>query len=101
MPILSFGITDYKAEKDNHQTSDKMLVSNQNEDLFDILESVLDLSDSDLSRFASQLKKTKLENIISSIEELQRRRFAVEKLKLIMNEHYKDVLETPDLQKNY
>ncbi|MFP1727684.1 ATP-binding protein [Lonsdalea quercina] len=78
---------------------DKMLVSNQNEDLFDILESVLDLSDSDLSRFASQLKKTKLENIISSIEELQRRRFAVEKLKLIMNEHYKDVLETPDLQK--
>ncbi|KWQ83382.1 hypothetical protein AH86_23600 [Salmonella enterica subsp. enterica serovar Tennessee] len=37
---------------------DKMLVSNQNEDLFDILESVLDLSDSDLSRFASQLKKT-------------------------------------------
>lgn len=78
---------------------DKMLVSNQNEDLFDILESVLDLSDSDLSRFASQLKKTKLENIISSIEELQRRRFAVEKLKLIMNEHYKEVLETPDLQK--
>jgi hypothetical protein len=78
---------------------DKMLVSNKNEDLFDILESVLDLSDSDLSRFASQLKKTKLENIISSIEELQRRRFAVEKLKLIMNEHYKEVLETPDLQK--
>jgi len=78
---------------------DKMLVSNQNEDLFHILESVLDLSDSDLSRFASQLKKTKLENIISSIEELQRRRFAVEKLKLIMNEHYKEVLETPDLQK--
>ncbi|AHN80851.1 DNA mismatch repair protein [Salmonella enterica subsp. enterica] len=78
---------------------DKMLVSNQNEDLFDILESVLDLSDSDLSRFASQLKKTKLENIISSIEELQRRRFAVEKLKLIMNEYYKEVLETPDLQK--
>ncbi|EBV8479955.1 DNA mismatch repair protein [Salmonella enterica subsp. enterica serovar Ago] len=78
---------------------DKMLVSNQNEDLFDILESVLDLSDSDLSRFASQLKKTKLENIISSIEELQRRRFAVEELKLIMNEYYKEVLETPDLQK--
>lgn len=78
---------------------DKMLVSNQNEDLFDILESVLDLSDSDLSRLASQLKKTKLENIISSIEELQRRRFAVEKLKLIMNEYYKEVLETPDLQK--
>lgn len=78
---------------------DKMLVSNQNEDLYDILEGVLDLSDTDLSRFASQLKKTKLENIISSIEELQRRRFAVEKLKLIMNEHYKDVLETPDLQK--
>ncbi|HFW3988632.1 TPA: DNA mismatch repair protein, partial [Salmonella enterica subsp. enterica serovar Tennessee] len=46
-----------------------------------------------------QLKKTKLENIISSIEELQRRRFAVEKLKLIMNEYYKEVLETPDLQK--
>lgn len=78
---------------------DKMLVSNQNEDLYDILEGVLDLNDTDLSRFASQLKKTKLENIISSIEELQRRRFAVEKLKLIMNEHYKDVLETPDLQK--
>jgi len=78
---------------------DKILVSNQNEDLFDILDSVLDLSNDDMSRFALQLKKSKLENIISSIEELQRRRFAVEKLKLIMNEHYKDVLETPDLQK--
>ncbi len=78
---------------------DKILVSNQNEDLFAILEGVLDLNNTDLSTFASQLKKTKLENIISSIEELQRRRFAVEKLKLIMNEHYKEVLETPDLQK--
>lgn len=76
---------------------DKMLVSNQNEDLFDILKSVLNSSDSDLSRFASQLKK--LENIIISIEEFLRRRFAVKKLNLIMNEHYKDVLETPDLQK--
>lgn len=78
---------------------DKILVSNKNEDLFDVLDSVLDLDDTDLARFASQLKKTKLENIISAIEELQKRRFAVEKLKLIMNEHYKAVLETPDLQK--
>ncbi|TBM09298.1 ATP-binding protein [Hafnia alvei] len=78
---------------------DKILVSNKNEDLFDVLESILDLDNSDLSKFASQLKKTKLENIISAIEELQKRRFAVEKLKLIMNEHYKEVLETPDLQK--
>ncbi|MGP2800990.1 ATP-binding protein [Serratia bockelmannii] len=78
---------------------DKVLVSNKNEDLFDVLESVLDLNSEDLSRFAAQLKKSKLENIISAIEELQKRRFAVEKLKLIMNEHYKDILETPDLQK--
>lgn len=77
---------------------DKMLVSNKNEDLFDVLESILDLSGTDLSRFSQQLKKTKLENIISSIEELQKRRLAVEKLKLIMNEHYQKVLETPDLQ---
>lgn len=77
---------------------DKMLVSNKNEDLFDVLESILDLSRTDLSRFSQQLKKTKLENIISSIEELQKRRLAVEKLKLIMNEHYQKVLETPDLQ---
>ena len=78
---------------------DKILVSNKNDDLFSILESVLDLDDSDLARFALQLKKTKLENVICAIEELQKRRFAVEKLKLIMNEHYKTVLETPDLQK--
>jgi hypothetical protein len=77
---------------------DKMLVSNKNEDLFDVLESILDLNGTDLSRFSQQLKKTKLENIISSIEELQKRRLAVEKLKLIMNEHYQKVLETPDLQ---
>jgi len=59
-----------------------------------VLESILDLSGTDLSRFSQQLKKTKLENIISSIEELQKRRLAVEKLKLIMNEHYQKVLET-------
>ncbi|EHD4633484.1 DNA mismatch repair protein, partial [Salmonella enterica] len=78
---------------------DNILVSNKNEDLFSILESVLDLDSDDLSRFAAQLKRTRLDNIISAIEELQKRRFAVEKLKLIMNEHYRDVLETPDLQK--
>jgi hypothetical protein len=64
-----------------------------------VLNSVLDLDKKNLDSFANQLKCTQLENIISTIEILKQRQFAVEQLRELMNEHYKDVLETPDLQK--
>lgn len=78
---------------------DKLSSSNNNEDLFNILESVLDLSKEGLSKLSNQLRITKLDNIISAIEELQKRRLVVDKLRYLMDHHYKEIRETPDLQK--
>ena len=74
-------------------------VSNENDAIFDVLNDVLDLSDTQIDLLAQQLKSTTLENIISTIETLQKRELAVNKLKELMDRHYEDVLETPDLQK--
>lgn len=78
---------------------DRLSVSNENSGIFDVLESVLNLDAAAMTQLASQLKKTKLDNIIQTIELLQHRELAVSQLKEVMNVHYKDVLETPDLQK--
>lgn len=77
---------------------DKIAISNENESLFDVLDGVLDLDPNSMEMLASQLKRTTLENIVSTIEILQRRQSAVIKLRELMTVHYKDVLETPDLQ---
>jgi hypothetical protein len=77
---------------------DRLSVSNENDALFQIISDVLDLDDSSLNRLAQQLTHTQLENIISTIELLQRRQLAVDKLRQLMDVHYREVLETPDLQ---
>lgn len=78
---------------------DRLSVSNENESLFDILHNVLELDATSVDELAAQLKKTTLENIISTIELLQRRQHAVSELRALMNFHYAEVLETPDLQR--
>lgn len=78
---------------------DRLAVSNENDALFEVLNSVLDLDDSSVKTLADQLKQTTLENIIATIEVLQRRQVAASKLRALMNDHYREVLETPDLQK--
>lgn len=78
---------------------DKLLVSKENDAIFDVLDDVLDLSDTQVNLLAKQLKSTTLENIISTIEVLQKRDLAVVKLKELMDNHYESILETPDLQK--
>jgi len=78
---------------------DKLSVSNENDSLFEILNGVLDMDDSSIALLANQLKRTTLENIVSTIETLQRRQDAVHKMRELMNVHYKSVRETPDLQK--
>ncbi|EMW0520987.1 Uncharacterised protein [Klebsiella variicola] len=78
---------------------DKLSSSNNNEELFNILESVLDLSKEGIEKFSKQLRITRLDNIISAIEELQKRRLVVDKLRYLMDNHYKEIRETPDLQK--
>lgn len=78
---------------------DKFSVSSENESLLDILESVLDLDQVSLDRLAGHLKHTKLENIISSIEALQKRQIAACRLRELLLNHHKDVGETPDLQR--
>lgn len=45
-----------------------------------------------LNKFSEQVKNSSLENIISTIEVLQKREFAVHKLREIMVKHYKEVL---------
>lgn len=78
---------------------DKLAVSSENDSLLDVLDGVMNLDSESLATFASQLQKTKFEHIISTIEILQKRELAVRKLKEIMDNHYKVVLETPDLQR--
>lgn len=78
---------------------DKLLVSKENDAIFDVLDDVLDLSDTQINLLAKQLKSTTLENIISTIEILQKRELTVAKLKELMDKHYESILETPDLQK--
>lgn len=78
---------------------DRLAVSNENEALFEVLNSVLDLDDLSVRSLADQLKQTTLEKIIATIEILQRRHVAASKIRALMNDHYREVLETPDLQK--
>ena len=78
---------------------DKLMVSNENDGLFEVLESVIDLDSVYLKSLSEQLQRTKLENIISTIEILQRRELVVNQLREVMENHYEKVLETPDLQR--
>ncbi|MDO8771529.1 MAG: ATP-binding protein [Burkholderiaceae bacterium] len=78
---------------------DRLAVSNENDALFEVLEGALDLDAKSMQDLSRQLHRTTLENIVASIEVLQRRATAVQQLRYVMNEHYREVLETPDLQK--
>jgi Histidine kinase-, DNA gyrase B-, and HSP90-like ATPase len=78
---------------------DRLAVSNENDSLFEVLNSVLELDDKSVAKLAQQLKQTTLENIVATIEVLQRRQTGASQLRTLMNDHYREVLETPDLQK--
>lgn len=78
---------------------DKLLVINDDDAIFDVLEGALDLDDDQLKKLANQLKTTTLENIISTIDVLKRREITVHRLRELMDNHFMTVLETPDLQK--
>lgn len=77
---------------------DKISVSSENSSLLDVLESVLELSATAMDQFANQINKSKLDNIIQTIEILQKRELAIERISEIMRNHYEKTLETPDLQ---
>lgn len=77
---------------------DKISVSSENSSLLEILESVLDLDAAAMDNFANQIKRTKLQNIIKTIENLQKREHAIARIAEIMRTHYQSTLETPDLQ---
>ncbi len=77
---------------------DRLAVSNENDALLDVLNDALDLDAASMEKLANQLRRASLENVVASIEILQRRAVAVQQLRYIMNEHYREVLETPDLQ---
>ena len=77
---------------------DKITVSDHNEDLFEVLESVLELEPEKMKLFSEQMQRSKLEHIISTIDVLHRREHAVRMIREIMRNHYQNVLETPDMQ---
>lgn len=78
---------------------DRLTVSDENDSLWEILNGVLDLDQQTSSALAAQLQRTTLENIVNTIEVLQRRINAIQELRVLMQEHYAEVRETPDLQK--
>lgn len=78
---------------------DRLSISSENEGIFEILNSVLDLPEESTRALAAQLKRTTLDTIISTIETLQKRHDAAAMLRVLMNEHYLKVKETPDLQR--
>ncbi|WP_249555451.1 ATP-binding protein [Shewanella sp. 10B] len=71
---------------------DKILVSNENDTIFEVIGEILDLDENQLNTFSKQVKNSSLKNIISTIEVLQKRELAVQKLREIMVKHYKEVL---------
>lgn len=77
---------------------DKLSVSNENDAIFEVLNSVLELDDVSTKLFAKQLKSVSLQSIVSAIEVLRRRHEVAERLRTLMNDHYLETLETPDLQ---
>lgn len=77
---------------------DKLAISNENDAIFEVLNSVLELDDVSTKLFANQLKSVSLQSIVSAIEVLRRRHEVADKLRTLMNEHYLETLETPDLQ---
>ncbi len=77
---------------------DKISVSSENSSLFEILDSVLNLDAVAMENFAAQIKRAKLQNIIQTIEALQKREHAIARIAEIMRNHYRATLETPDLQ---
>ncbi|MBD1602385.1 ATP-binding protein [Pseudomonas typographi] len=77
---------------------DKISVSNENDAIFDVLEGILDLDEASMLIFSDQIKTAKLNNIIQTIEKLQKREAAISRISEIMLNHYNDTLETPDLQ---
>lgn len=77
---------------------DRLMVSNENNELYDVLGSILELDSKSLNDLQAQINKSSLQNIISTIETLQRRESAVQKLKEIIVNRYREVTETPDLQ---
>ena len=77
---------------------DKLTVSDHNNSLFNVLESVLDLEPQKMKQLSEQINRSRLEHIISTIDVLHRRENTIHQLKEVMRNHYKDILETPDLQ---
>jgi hypothetical protein len=77
---------------------DRLSTSSENDSLLEVLESILDLEKERLDEFASQISKSKLDHIISTIGHLQKRDLVIQKMKYLFKEHAKEVLETPDLQ---
>jgi hypothetical protein len=77
---------------------DKLAVSNENDAIFEVLNSVLELDDVSTKLLAKQLKSMSLQSIVSAIEVLRRRHEVADKLRTLMNDHYVETLETPDLQ---
>lgn len=78
---------------------DRLTVSNESDALMDVLAGVLDLDSSAVLQLADQLNRLSLESIIETIEVLQKRQLAVQQIQELMRVHYKEVRETPDLQK--
>ncbi len=78
---------------------DRLAVSKENDALWEILNGVLDLDQESASKLAAQLQQTTLENIVNTIELLQRRLQTIHELRHLMDNYYSEVTETPDLQK--
>lgn len=78
---------------------DKLAISNENDAIFEVLNSVLDLDEASTKLFAGQLRSATLQNIVAAIEVLRRRHDVAQMLRSLMNDHYLETTETPDLQR--
>jgi hypothetical protein len=78
---------------------DRLSVSNENDAIFDVIKGILDLDAKAVKQLASHLERTTFDSIVETIEALQKRQTAVDQIRQLMRVHYKEVRETPDLQK--
>lgn len=78
---------------------DRIVQSNRLSELFDVLDGVVSLTESDMCRISNLLQRTSLENITKTVEHVRDRLDIIQNFKSLIYQHQRFALEVPHIQK--
>lgn len=78
---------------------DRIVQSNRLSELFDVLDGVVSLTESDICRISNLLQRTTLENITRTVEHVKDRLDIIQNFKSLIYQHQRFALEVPHIQK--